>query len=271
MDNGPSRRVIGIVSGKGGVGKTVATVNLGLAFLELGKDVTIVDADMTASNLGIQLGFYPLQPFTLQSVLSSEVQLQNAIYLHPSGLRIIPSSVAVDKLVKSSRIKDVTKKLHGLVIIDSPAGLDAEALAVLHACDDVLVITNPEYPAVTDAVKVIKHAREMGKNVLGIVVNRHRGKKHELRPAEIEIMAETPVIGVIREDKDVRKSIFFKVPVMHAKPNCRASRDFRKLAHTVMGMEYREPSALSRLFTKKRQRKVEIKNLAGHLGVGSSP
>jgi len=267
MDSVPSRRVIGIVSGKGGVGKTVAAVNLGLAFLEMGKDVTVVDADMTASNLGVQLGFYPLQPFTLQSVLADKVQLQNAIYLHPSGLRIIPSSVAVDALVKSSKIKDVTKRLHGLVIVDSPAGLDAEALAVMQACDDILVITNPEYPAVTDAVKVIKRSKELGKNVLGIVVNRHRGKKHELRPSEIEIMAETPVIGVIREDKDVRKSIFFKAPVVHAKPNAKASRDFRRLAHTIMGMEYREPGILSRMLGKKKRKPAEIRNLASHMDV----
>lgn len=268
MNENRSRRVIGVVSGKGGVGKTVAAVNLGLALLEMGKDVTVVDADMTASNLGIQLGFYPLQPFTLQSVLSGKVQLQNTIYLHPSGLRIIPSSVAVDKLVKSGRVKSVLKKLRGLVVVDSPAGLDAEALAVLQACDDVLVVTNPEYPAVTDAVKVIKRAREVGKNVLGIVVNRHGGKKHELKPAEIEVMADTPVIGIIREDRNIKKSIFAKTPVLHHKPNSRVSRDFRRLAHTIMGMEYREPGFFAKLFgRKKREKPAEIKSLTEQLNV----
>jgi cell division ATPase MinD len=268
MNGESSRRTIGVVSGKGGVGKTVATINLGLALLEMGKDVTVVDADMTASNLGIQLGFYPLQPFTLQNVLSRRVPLQNTIYLHPSGLRIIPSAVAVEKPVKSERIKDVLNRLRGLVLVDSPAGLDAEALAVLRACDDVLVITNPEYPAVTDAVKVIKRAKEYGKNVLGIVVNRHAGKKHELKPTEIEIMSETPVIGIIREDRNVKKSVFAKTPVLHHKPGCKVSRDFRRLAHTVTGMEYREPGFFSRLFRKKNMRKrAEIKSLVEHLNV----
>lgn len=261
------RRIIGVVSGKGGVGKTIATINLGLALLELGKDVVVVDADMTASNLGIQLGFYPLHPFTLQSVLRNKVSLQNAIYLHPSGLRIIPSSVAVDDLVKSGKIKQVLKKLNGLVLVDSPAGLDAESLAVMQSCDDIIVITNPEYPAVTDAVKVIKRARELQKNILGMVINRYRGRKHELKPVEIEVMADTPIIGVLREDHNIRKSVFYKTPVLHHKPNSRISRDFRRLAHNVMGMEYREPGFFAKLFGKKkrRERPTEIRNLMNHL------
>ena len=259
------RRIIGVVSGKGGVGKTVTTINLGLALLELGNDVIVVDADLTASNLGIQMGFYPLHPFTLQSVLRNKVELQNAIYLHPSGLRLVPSGVAVDNLVKNHKIKNAIRGLNGLVLVDSPAGLDAESLAVMQACDDLIIVTNPEYPAVTDAVKVIKRAKEMDKNILGIVINRHRGNKHELKPVEVEVMADTPVIGILREDPNIRKSIFYKTPIMHHKPNCKISRDFRRLAHTVMGIEYREPGFFSKMFGKKKTRPLEIKNLMNHL------
>lgn len=268
MLNNSRRRIIGVVSGKGGVGKTVTTINLGLALLEMGKDVVVVDADMTASNLGIQMGFYPLHPFTLQSVLRDKVELQNAIYLHPSGLRLVPSAVAVDDHVKSGKIKNVLKKLNGLVLVDSPAGLDTESLAVMQACDDLIVVTNPEYPAVTDAVKVIKRARELNKNVLGVVINRHRGKKHELKPVEIEVMTDTPIIGILREDQNIKKSIFYKSPVMHHKPNAKISRDFRRLAHTLMGMEYKEPGFFAKLTGKKRKardRPTEIRNLMDHL------
>ena len=247
-------RVIGIVSGKGGVGKTVTAANLGLALHEFNQDVVVVDADLTSSNLGFYLGLYSPQPFTLQNVLNGDVNIAKAIYIHPTGLKIVPSSLALEYVgVKANRLGEIVKHIKsGTVIVDSPAGLDREALAVLDACNDVIVVTNPELPAVTDALKVIHAAREKGKNILGIVVNRFKNKKHELKISEIEMMTETPVISVIHEDKNVKKSLFEKVPLLRYRPYSIASLEIRRLAAMLLQTEYVPPrfARLKNLFGK---------------------
>ncbi len=246
-------KIIGIVSGKGGVGKTTLTANLSLAMTQFGKDVVAVDVDLSTSNLGLQLGFYQF-PLGLQDALDGNISILNAIYTHPSGLKVIPASISLNYITKNPtpyRLKSVLSDLNGIILIDSPPGLREDALLVLKACDDIVVVTNPEIPAVTDALKVIKVAREMGKEPLGIVVNRIRDK-FELTTEEIEEMCDLNVIGRIPEDKDVKRSMFEKTPIVDLKPHSRAAVEFARLAAAIVGVEYSSPSMLGlrRLFSR---------------------
>jgi len=238
-------RIIGIISGKGGVGKTISTVNLALALQELGESVTVVDADMTVSNLGVQLGTFKFET-SLQDVLDGRDSIINAIHPHPSGLMIIPSSISVDDIYTSvktdpKKLRRELQKLKGTIVMDCPPGLTDDALSAMQVCDDVIVVTNPEVPAVTDAIKVIKIARDLGKDVLGVVVNRIQGEPYELKPAEIEIMCEAPVISRIPEDKAIKRSIFEETPVLRFDPYARSSIEFRRLAHHLTNKQFREP------------------------------
>lgn len=235
-------KIIGIVSGKGGVGKTTFTANLGLAMTQLGKDVVAVDADLSTSNLGLQLGFYQF-PLGLQDALEGNIGIINAIYTHPSGLKVIPASISLNYLTKNPtpyRLKSVLSDLNGIVLIDSPPGLRDDALLVLKACDELLVVTNPEIPAVTDALKVIKVAREMGKEPLGIVINKARDK-FELTKEEIEEMCDLKVIGIVPEDRHVKRSMFEKTPIVHLKPHSRAAVELNKVAAALIGADYSPP------------------------------
>jgi septum site-determining protein MinD len=235
-------KTIGIVSGKGGVGKTTFVANVGLSLTELEKDVVVVDADLSTSNLGLQLGFYQF-PLGLHDVLEGNVPITSAIYTHPSGLKVIPASISLNYLSKVPtpyRLKSLLNDLRGLILIDSPPGLRDDSMLVLKASDDILVLTNPEIPAVTDALKVIKVAREMGKEPMGIVLNRIRDK-YELKPKEIESMCDVPVIGIIPEDKNVKRSLFEKAPVIKHKPFSPASLAFRKIAANIIGQEHIQP------------------------------
>lgn len=244
-------KIIGIVSGKGGVGKTTFTANLGLAITQLGKDVVAVDADLSTSNLGLQLGFYQF-PLGLQDALEGNIGILNAIYTHPSGFKVIPASISLDYLSKNPtpyRLKSVLSDLNGIVLIDSPPGLREDALLVLKACDELLIITNPEIPAVTDALKVIKVAREMGKEPLGIVVNRVKDK-FELTTEEIEEMTDLKVIGRIPEDKNIKRSMFEKTPIVHLKPHSKSAIEFNKLAAALIGAEYSPPGRFRRLLSR---------------------
>jgi septum site-determining protein MinD len=244
-------KIIAIVSGKGGVGKTTFTANLGYAMTQFGKDVVAVDADLSTSNLGLQLGFYQF-PLGLQDALEGNIGILNAIYTHPSGLKVVPASISLNYLTKNPtpyRLKSVLSDLSGIILIDSPPGLREDALLVLKACDDILVVTNPEIPAVTDALKVIKVAREMGKEPLGIVVNRSRDK-FELTIPEIEEMCDLNVIGRVPEDKHVKRSMFEKTPIVALRPNSRSAIEFKRVAAALIGEEYHPPGMLSRILRR---------------------
>ena len=91
-------RIIGIVSAKGGVGKTVVTSNLGITLAsKFNKKVAVVDCNLTTSHLGLYLGLYSF-PITLNNVLRNEAVIEQAIYPHPSGLKIIPASIELKEL-----------------------------------------------------------------------------------------------------------------------------------------------------------------------------
>lgn len=238
-------KIIAVVSGKGGVGKTTFVANVGTALTEMTGNVVVVDTDLTTSNLGLQLGFYQF-PLGLQDALEGSIGINNAIYTHPSGLKLVPASISLNYLNRVPspyRLKSVLSDLAGLVMIDSPPGLRDDALFVLRSADDIVVVTNPEIPAVTDALKVIKVSRELGKEPLGIIVNRVK-HSYELRQDEIESMCDAPVIGKIPEDDNIKRSMFEKTPVVSYRPYSPAAVAYRKIAASLVGKEYKPPRLL---------------------------
>src|SRR3990167_1133601 len=130
-------KLITITSGKGGVGKTTTSINLAAALNSFGKNVIIVDANLTTPNVGLHLGA-PIVPISLNHVLLGKADISDAIYEHESGTKIVPSSLSVRELsrLNHSKLKDVGKKLRKLadfVIYDSAAGLGVEAIAAIEA------------------------------------------------------------------------------------------------------------------------------------------
>jgi len=145
-----------IISGKGGVGKTTSTINLGTALNQLGEDIVIIDANFTTPNIGIHLGA-PIVPVTINHVLNNQAKLEDAIYEHESGTKIIPASLSLKETEKIDyrKLLEVVKKLKKItnhILIDSAAGLDTEARAAIEAGDEIIIITNPEMAAVPDSI-----------------------------------------------------------------------------------------------------------------------
>src|SRR3990167_10592510 len=106
-------RVIACLGGKGGVGKTTLVANLGTAMAELGANVLAVDSNLTTPNLGFHLGV-PLYPKTLHDVLKGEASLEETIYAHPSGLKVIPAGISMADL-KSTNPKNLGKAVLDLI------------------------------------------------------------------------------------------------------------------------------------------------------------
>ncbi len=235
-------RLICVSSGKGGVGKTTVTANLGAALTQFGKDTVVVDANLTNPNLGFHLGV-PLYPKTLHDVLRGEAHISEATYLHNSGLKVIPAGLSIEDLKSTSpnKLGGVLLDLVGepdVVLIDSAAGLGREAIKAIESSDELLLVTNPNLPAVTDALKTANIAEECGTKVLGVVLNRIRKSPSELSVEEVEAMIGHPVIATIPEDKKVAESLAMKSPVVHHRPDSSAATELKKLAAHLSGSDY---------------------------------
>ena len=122
-------KLLTIISGKGGVGKTTTAINLGAALNSFGKEVIVVDANLTTPNVGLHLGA-PIVPVNLNHVLLGKAKISDAIYEHESGTKIIPSSLSVKELrrLNPKKLREVGKSLRKMadfVLFDAAAGLGA--------------------------------------------------------------------------------------------------------------------------------------------------
>lgn len=236
-------KLITITSGKGGVGKTTTSINLATALNSFGKDVIIVDANLTTPNVGLHLGA-PIVPISLNHVLLGKAKIEDAIYEHESGTKIIPSSLSVNELrrINHKRLKEVGKKLRkmaDIVIFDSAAGLGEEAITAMEAADELIIVTNPEIPAVTDALKTSKLIEQLGKQVRGVIVSRVNPKSKSQMPiSNIAEMLELPILGVIPEDERVQQSLVMKDALVHTFPKSKPAIAYKKIAAKLEGISY---------------------------------
>lgn len=237
-----TKRIIAITSGKGGVGKTTTAINIGAALNNFGKDVLILDGNLSTPNVGIHLGS-PEAPINLNHILSKKAEAFEAVYEHESGLKIIPSSLSIKELdkAKNYRLKDFKKEISALadnIIIDSAAGLGQEAISAMELGDELIIVTNPEMPAIADALKTIKVAERLKKPVRGVIVTRVKKNKIEMIPETVREMLEIPILGMIPEDIAVQESIAMKNPVVFTHPKSKASRAYKEIAAKILGIDY---------------------------------
>ena len=257
------KKLIVITSGKGGVGKTTTAINLGAAIKYFGKDVLIIDGNLTTPNVGIHLNS-PEVPINLNHVLTGKADVIEAIYEHESGIKIMPSSLSIKELkkIKPEKIKEFKQeflKMSEYIIIDSAAGLGNEALSTIDIADELILVTNPEMPAITDALKTIKLAEQMKKNICGIIVTRVRKNNIEMTPETVKEMLEAPILGMVPEDISVQKSLSMKNAVVHTHPKSNAARAYKEIAAKLLNVEYDsekdKEKLLKRILLKMRLRK----------------
>ncbi len=237
-------RVIGCISAKGGVGKTTSAINLSAALNVFGKDVTLVDANLTAPNVGIYLGV-PISPFTLHDVLRGKKDAREAVLQHKSGFKVLPASISIKdaKKADSTKLESVLRDLDGhsdFIVIDGSPGLTKDALSAIKACSEIIIITNPEMPAVTDALKTVKICKELKKEVLGVLVTKTNVKNMDMPFKDIEGILEVPILGIIPEDRAVKFAVAHKEPVVHSHPKSAAAVQYKKLAAELLNLKYSE-------------------------------
>lgn len=236
------KKVIVITSGKGGVGKTTTAINLGAALNHFGKDVLVIDGNLSTPNVGIHLGS-PEVPICLNHVISNKADLSEAIYEHESGMKVLPSSLSIKELkrTKPEKLKGLKKdieKISEYVIVDSAAGLGREALSAIEMADELILVTNPEMPAITDALKTIKLAQQMKKDVLGIIITRVRKDDIEMQPETVKEMLEVPILGMVPYDLEISRALNLRDAVVHTHPKSKASRAYKEIIAKLLDIEY---------------------------------
>ncbi len=233
-------RIIGVVSGKGGVGKTTLVSNLGVSLAQEGKKVAVVDANLSGANLGLHFGLISY-PTSIHDVMRGNAAIGDSVYKHPSGVDIMPASLSIEDLdveprnIKQEILDNLSDK--DFVLIDCATGLDRETMTALDMCDEVLLVTHPELPTISDALRTKTIAKKYDKNIIGIVLNRVN-KSDELKKENISAFFDLPVIGIIQEDHAVRKSVEAKNPIVIENPNHRISQEVKGVANYILGKEY---------------------------------
>jgi len=243
-----------VSSGKGGVGKTTTTANIGAALSQFGADTVVLDANLTNPNLGFHIGI-PLYPKTLHDVLKGDAHITEAMYIHDSGLRVVPAGLSVEDLRDTSpeNLSDVLLDTVGepdFVLVDSAAGLGNESINAIEASDEVMIVTNPDLPSVTDALKTVNVAEEAGTEVAGVVLNMVEGHDSELDEEEVESMIGYPVLMEIPRHEKIQEALSAKKPVVHHAPDHHTSERFKAVAADLAELEF-EPDLSEDGFLQK--------------------
>lgn len=233
-------RTIVIGSGKGGVGRSTITANLGLALAELGFSTLIIDGSLTSPTQAL---FFNLEKVSiyLNDVLSNDLQIEEAIYDGPNdNLKILPASLTLEEMRKtrSSKLPQMLKrKVEGYdyVIMDAPSGLRQETISVLKSGDELIVITTPEPTAISDSMKTKLTGEFLGLDPIGVILNKVEGEEYELGREEISDVLDLPVLSVIPKDDEVGRSLNEGDLLLKKSPKSPASRKIKKLTRELSG------------------------------------
>lgn len=256
-------RIIGIISIKGGVGKTTTVSNLGGVLSHYyNKEVLVIDANFSAPTLGIHMGLINPQ-ITLHNVMLNNKDIKDAIYKSAIGLHLLPSSI-VKGQINPKLLKEKIKKIksqYDLILIDSSPNLNDEMLATMIASDEIIVVTTPDYPTLSCTINAIKTAKQKKIPITGIIINKTRNKQFEITSEEIQQIAGVNILAVINDDVKIQESLSYTTPSAIFCPTSDTSVEYIKLAGALIGETFTDERWITKIKEIfNRQSTIQEKN-----------
>ena len=238
-------RFILICSGKGGVGKTTLTANLGIALAKLGARTAVLDADFGLRNLDLLLGLENRIVYTAQEVLAGTCRLEQALVKHKQepNLALLPAGnprmlewLTPDDMRK---ITAMVGESFDYVLIDAPAGIEGGFRNAMAAAKEAIVVTTPEVSAVRDADRVIGLLNSEGVSPIQLVLNRVRPKmmanQEMLAVSDVTEILALPLLGLVLEDEQVIVSTNRGEPLTLNGTSSPAARAYANVARRLQG------------------------------------
>jgi septum site-determining protein MinD len=236
--------VIVVTSGKGGVGKTTTTANLGTGFALMGKKVVLVDADIGLRNLDVVMGLENRIVYDLVDVTEGNCRLKQALIRDKryESLFLLPAAQTRDKnAVRPDQMRQLCQELaqdFDYVIIDCPAGIEQGFKNAIAGADRAVIVTTPEVSAVRDADRIIGLLEAEGKHNPKLIVNRIRPnmvKRGDMMDIDdiIEILA-VDLLGIVPEDEYIIISTNRGEPAI-VNPAAQASGAYKNIVRRLMG------------------------------------
>jgi septum site-determining protein MinD len=240
-------RLILICSGKGGVGKTTLTANLGIALARQGETTAVLDADFGLRNLDLLLGLENRIIYTAQDVLAGTCRLEQALVRHKQQptLSLLPAGNPrmLEWITPEDmrRIAAMLAEQFRYVLIDCPAGIEDGFRNAAAAAEEAIVVTTPEVSAVRDADRVIGLLNSMGVKPVQLVLNRVRpemmANQEMLSVEDVTDILALPLLGLVQEDKQVIVSTNRGEPLTLGETTTPAGRAYQNVARRLRGEE----------------------------------
>jgi septum site-determining protein MinD len=239
-------RVITITSGKGGVGKTTTTANLGTALAMQGKKVAVVDSDIGLRNLDAVLGLENRIVYDLVDVVEGQCRLRQALIKDKRlpELYLLPAAQTRDKnAINSIQMEQLCEQLRqefDFVLIDSPAGIEQGFRNAIVGADEIIIVANPEMASVRDADRIIGLVEAAGKPEPRLILNRLRAemvKRGDMMDvADVLEVLGIDLIGIVPEDEMIIVAINKGEPIVYEKRS-RAGSAYLNAAQRIIGKE----------------------------------
>ncbi|MFB6112928.1 MAG: MinD/ParA family protein [Halodesulfurarchaeum sp.] len=229
--------IYAVASGKGGVGKTTTSVNVGAGFATAGHSVVVVDLDLGMANLGDFVDASPRGP-TLHDVLAGEATLDDAISHASEGLDVVLGSEDITDFGKAdptnvrSVLSDLTER-YDFVILDSGGGLSHDTALPLGLADAVILVSTVEDPSLKNTRKTLELAEKISGTVEGIVFTRIGGGK-EADPTTVAERVGVRLIGTVPEDRTVVESAKAGTPLLTYDPESPAAQSYLEIAYDLL-------------------------------------
>ena len=242
-NGGSMSEVIVVTSGKGGVGKTTTSANVGTGLAQMGKKVVLIDTDIGLRNLDVVMGLENRIVYNLVDVVEGNCRVKQALIRdkrHPS-LYLMPSAQTRDKsCVRPEQMIKLIEHLKGqfdYVILDCPAGIEQGFQNAIAGADHALVVTTPEVSAIRDADRIIGLLEAQDLRDISLVINRIRPdmvKRGEMMSVDdVQEILAVPLLGILPDDEQV--VIATNQGEAIAGSGSRAGEAFTNISHRILG------------------------------------